>query len=1160
MFTFKKFSNSFYLFIILILSGCSFFNEPVRDFFLEYTENVAVVRHNYPESVVKDKYGIDCLSSDEDKEILLYLRNPRSYSLNLDIVTDYVDPVTGGAIISAPTTYSVVQEADKSVLKIILRKDFLHDLECGGVFSPTVYLKESATLREFDSYHFDVKVNSIPVAPENAVVLVTASNPKKYVLCFNMPEPSLVKDIHKDIKILTVESNGSVARRKIYLTPDGDGKISYADKYGNSFAEIKTSVSAGEITENTDYGAAGLGFAARNNPVYIFTGDDLVPITNNIFYSITLEDEGGLATTTSTSVYSQKLNPPTATAVQYSDGETVDLEGNNLKRIVQNTDGAGYVKIILPAKTTTGLSVPSSIVDYEIYGGASFTDLLGSGSVGSSREIPVPPVECKIKAYARNSSYVSSDYAWFYVKPVCTKLYVSSSGSAVGWGTRNKPYNKISTALSLDLFADKTTPENTIVLLSDISDEGISINSKMNFTVCGQNSSGAASMHTITPLSATSKFMDIGASSEINIENLRIKNFNSSSSGSAFSVGSAMLTLNNVELSGNSSSGNGGALYLSDVESRVTVMGRSVIHGNTASIGGGAYVGNKDAVLAVRDNSYFALADEIYLCSGAMLYAGSQCTAQKIACIHPAVYPDDPVLTTVKLLDSSDMNPLDGTFCNTRVNVAKNPVKPELDYYIIYSGNLRCGILATGTSANVQTPVPDKVIFRQLYIKGIPLTFYATDGSGNKINPQDSSIKIKLRNDVLASGSKNSGYATVQIPSEYESQIENGKIGIDKVSVELSIKVSGIVYSATEDLVATTDIKDATTFAIATDLINTLEDSSSIKLELSGDFEVDDSTPLLGCDEAHKFNGTIDGKGHKITIKKTISSGDTRRTAVADWVGPKGVIKNVVVGGNYDYNPSVVKSIALAAIAVENEGLIINCVNYLNCSVNSFTNVGGIVVNNRKGGRIVNCANFGNITNKNTIYWQMICGLMGGIAGVNSGTIENCFNYGTVKSTVNRDVLYCANALPGAIVGLQNWQDNSAGSGNHCYWKDGCVAKNCSSEGDAYNSYAFKNSVVSFFWTYGTKGSNAAIDKSNKYNKTSVSSCGTFASASSNIVAGTAENTEDPQTLGYNGTLISVMNQYVGGKSGKYTFNGSDIDLLEWETDASHENYPKLKF
>lgn len=1141
----KKFGIYFLSF--LLFSGCSFIDEPVRGFFKEYTETAAIERHEYAEAVAIDRYGIDCLSSEKDKEIYLYLRNPQLYDLELKIVS-----VSGE--VADPAKFSIVQNPDKISSTITLKESFLTSFECGRDFSPTISVVEKKYRRKFADYTFALKINSVPPVPYGAVVLITSDSDPKYVLCFNLPGKADLKGIHRDIKTLTIESNGSVPKRKIFLTPDSSGAVSIAsDENGAQISDVKTSVTDGKIKENNQTGAAGLGFTAGENPVYVFTGDGLVDIASNISYKITLEDNDGLSSTASTSVYSQKLEKPTATAVGYKSSGPVELNDASFTEIVQNEDGAGYVKLILPTSSTTGLSVSSCSVVYEILP-ASEDKVIGRGTVNSSMEIPVPPFECKIKAYAENPAYVPSDLAWFHVKPVCTKLYVDEGGSARsdgGWGTKKKPFNKITTALEADLFAVKTDSENRIILLSNLQDENINLDEKYCFTLTSQNTGGNTAVHTITPisLSSSSDFMSLGYGSSVFIENVCIKNFAGSSNDGVFSVADANLHLTNVELTDNKAPLNGGVLYLNDSKSFVILSGKTSVSSEKEDCGFGAYIANKNARLYVTEDSYLAQNCVVYLCDDAVLSASALCTADKIACIQPSEYPENPAETKVKLLEASDPNALDGDFCNSRFTVAQNPGS-DLEYYVVYSDDDRCGILAKGTSANVTTALPDTVIFHQLYFKGIYLTFYATDGRGKRLTPQKSSVKVKLRSDVLSSETKENEYIKHKIPSEIEELInEDGKIDGEKVTVELSVRVSGIVYSATEDIVVSSAINDTASFANAVDFINTLDDSSDQTVDLAADIVVTDSTPLLGTSE-HKFNGVFDGHGHTITLSRTAQG---RTAAIADFVGPKGVIRNVVIAGNYNNTNDTKAGVQTGGVVAENEGLIINCVNYLNITVESVDDSGGIAFVNR--GKIVNCANFGNIANNTYAYWAGIYGKVGGITGRNDGQglIENCFNCGIISSTCTDDVTVATNGLPGAITGSQS----GTAKGHKCYWKEGCVKRGNNTNNEAYNSYAFKNSKLSFFWSYSV---NTYIVESSKNNETFITSCGTFADADSEIVAGTEKNSEREQTLTYTGRLLDVMNSYVNANSYKYRFNNTDIEMLEWKADSDHEGYPRLKF
>ena len=116
------------------------------------------------------------------------------------------------------------------------------------------------------------------------------------------------------------------------------------------------------------------------------------------------------------------------------------------------------------------------------------------------------------------------------------------------------------------------------------------------------------------------------------------------------------------------------------------------------------------------------------------------------------------------------------------------------------------------------------------------------------------------------------------------------------------------------------------------------------------------------------FNGTFDGNGH------TISNPDFTLFKI---IGATGTVRNLGITGDAGF------SVATAPIAVTNNGLIENCCNTMNVT----GNCGGIVEFNV--GTIQYCFNAGSISGT----WA------GGIAERNRGSILNCYNAGSVTGT-----------------------------------------------------------------------------------------------------------------------------------------------------------------
>ena len=161
------------------------------------------------------------------------------------------------------------------------------------------------------------------------------------------------------------------------------------------------------------------------------------------------------------------------------------------------------------------------------------------------------------------------------------------------------------------------------------------------------------------------------------------------------------------------------------------------------------------------------------------------------------------------------------------------------------------------------------------------------------------------------------------------------------------------------------------------------------------------------------YNGTFDGQGYYI-YRFDIKSSDGN-AALFDTIGAQGCIKNF---GAFYQNIEGEKA---AGFAIVNYGLIDECISGSNLSgmfndrltdkrkdlsetttfVKGTSMAGGVVVENK--GMIRNTANYANATASASD------GIVGGIAVVNSGTIENCMSIGALSTKEN--------GIAGGIVG-----------------------------------------------------------------------------------------------------------------------------------------------
>ena len=140
---------------------------------------------------------------------------------------------------------------------------------------------------------------------------------------------------------------------------------------------------------------------------------------------------------------------------------------------------------------------------------------------------------------------------------------------------------------------------------------------------------------------------------------------------------------------------------------------------------------------------------------------------------------------------------------------------------------------------------------------------------------------------------------------------------------------------------------------------------------------------MIGTNNASAFRGTFDGNGK--TISNLVLSAGVQNNAFFGYT--YGQVKNFTIKSD---NLLKTATHNQAAFVAYNYGIVVNCVNYATINADNCENIGGVAVYNQKGGYIVNCANFGNITS--TEY------KVGGIVacGFGNSYIYNCYNNGNI--------------------------------------------------------------------------------------------------------------------------------------------------------------------
>lgn len=291
--------------LLALFSGCknpasSSWEEPVRDYFEEYTNTAAIEKHEINSESIKDKNNTSCVSSDGAKTLTFYLRNPREYTL----ITDFTPAMEAGVTIEQ-------DRQDKTIIRVTYPQDYLVANEGGGQIGGTIHLAESETLREFDSYSFSLKCNTPPPAVTRQCVNVSGST---YWVCFWLPTAELANPIHSDVKTLYIKGVTTKA-------------VNIADLAAENASD------PGDLAAQDNTAAFTPPTSSTYTAFYYNTGRT-VRTGENIQWSIYLEDNDGLKSKTMTA--STKVTPVNMTI---SGGDLLTTnEGDNTLNLTASVD------------------------------------------------------------------------------------------------------------------------------------------------------------------------------------------------------------------------------------------------------------------------------------------------------------------------------------------------------------------------------------------------------------------------------------------------------------------------------------------------------------------------------------------------------------------------------------------------------------------------------------------------------------------------------------------------------------------------------------------------------------------------------------------------------------------------------------------------------
>lgn len=461
-----------FLSIPFLYSSCNFenvleptYNDPVKEYFKEYTESAAIMVHEVPEESYKDKDSHLCIDSIQDYKITFYMRNPQRY--RLITTTDFY--ALDESIDTSIT--DIIQDEDDSII-LTLPLSFLAACDEGKEISPTVHITEPKSGRNFPDYTFSLYCNSKPPKIFNSTVLNDSN--QTFVLAFDMPSSTELKLRHKDLTSISVNDE------EFPISVDSEGNFSFTDTsrfsrtYKSSYLAINNK-----------------SFAHSDRSVYFATNKPFT--TEDTSYTITLKDKAGLTTVTQASTKITRLEAPSVITARNKipeNGSTITSPFLPGKKYTEIT-------LISPSKDHEGNSVKGSTVHYNLYNktegalvlieSSSFEDTEG----GTSKTFQFELGKWHLEAYAELTNYETSPQYTCTVRSLDADIYVTekAGNDTSGDGGDDRPFASIERAFEEISERNDDTAEYRINLSDDYSKD-ITIE---DFTGTGMIISGTGS-------------------------------------------------------------------------------------------------------------------------------------------------------------------------------------------------------------------------------------------------------------------------------------------------------------------------------------------------------------------------------------------------------------------------------------------------------------------------------------------------------------------------------------------------------------------------------------------------------------------------------------------------------------------------------------------
>ena len=330
----------------LLFASCSFWNEPVEEFFSYWSSEAYVTDSSVKVPKQSDSEGIISVPSDKNAEVILNIANPKNFNLVMPSAGN-TEMIHFNAFDPQPVfgTDYMIEKLSSKALKLTYTAQFLKKHEWGQKdlgASITMFADDG---REFKkNYTFKIKSNTKPPQPSVILAQTNESTPH-YVLCLTVPDMDAQvngKKLHKDIAQIVINESS-------YELKINDSGLDFVKPTDESF------ITWTDVVQLTGAEAVPTG----NWTLFYKTDREVGSAYKE--YTVTLKDQKGLS--------SEKLetgttiNKPAEETVSLNTGTQESGDGSNaLPFIIQAAGTAPEAQIIISC-TSSGTTVHCTVTD-----------------------------------------------------------------------------------------------------------------------------------------------------------------------------------------------------------------------------------------------------------------------------------------------------------------------------------------------------------------------------------------------------------------------------------------------------------------------------------------------------------------------------------------------------------------------------------------------------------------------------------------------------------------------------------------------------------------------------------------------------------------------------------------------------------------------------